>query len=61
MTALIVATSLLLAHVTGAIQLVAPMFGSVGTIITTTDKTVADAIRIKRFISQHKVKKVKHT
>lgn len=50
MTALIVGASLMLAHITGAIALVAPALGNIGTVITTSDKVVADTVNIRNYV-----------
>ena len=40
----------MLAHITGAIALVAPALGNIGTVITTTDKVVADTVNIRNYV-----------
>lgn len=52
MTGLIVAVSLLAAHVVGAIDVIAPVLGPIGTVISTTDKVVSDAINIHNYVKQ---------
>ena len=51
MTALVVTASLLLAHVTGFIELVAPPLGAIGNVLTTIDHGVADTISIKNYVA----------
>lgn len=50
MTGLIVAVSLLAAHVTGFIEVIAPPLGAIGTVMTTIDHGVAETVTIKNYI-----------
>ena len=51
----------LAAHVMGVIDMVAPVLGPIGTVITTTDHVVTDTINVNNYIKQKRAaKKVVH-
>ena len=46
-----------LVHVTGALQVIAPVLGNIGTIISTTDKAFADVIGVRKYLAERSVQK----
>ena len=43
-------------HFTGAVAVVAPVLGGIGTILTTADTVVADATGIRKYIAAQRAK-----
>lgn len=62
MTGLVVAICVLGAHVMGVIDTVAPVLGPIGTIITTADHVVADAVNVNNYVKHKRAaKKLDHS
>ena len=54
MHAVIIAAAAFFLNLSGIVSAVAPAFGTVGTIIGTTDKVVADTIGLRKYVAEKK-------
>jgi len=44
-------------HISGVVQEIAPTLGAIGTILSTTDKVVADVTGVRNYIAARKAKR----